>query len=627
MKRLLAALTIPALIMGQGVALARSAGPPHSRQEKSPVAREELKPEEKKALEAQAIALVGRMVNDSMSLQLIENRIEVICFAAEVFWKRDEPRARGYLQEAMAQFMGMEPLPAEPGPRAVQAWRERGNLRSRILQTTSKFDPRMGLDFLRTSRQVMAAGVSGLGAEGRGGPDYEKNYEMQLAVQIAENDPQAALQLAEEALKGDTTYQVMEIWRRLMARDAQAGGKLASQILAKLKSSDLLKNQNNMNIVNEMAHELRTRIMELRNAKAAAGSATGQTQKPAASAAELEAFYKDLLDLIASASLKVTPANFLDIQEQGFARNLLGYAQSMLPDMEKHLPAKAPLVRAKLNQFEKAYYRASAAGQGDFSDLQNKSSAELVAMGEKAGADEKELFFSQAMMKAIQEGNTDLARQISREHLKAEGQNEFISREIDRVERERAVREGKIEEARKGVAQMRSDVERVRALIAMAAQLEAAKDAKAQRLLLDEARGVIGEKMETRAQLDAQIYLAAAYLGFDAEYSFSTLDAAIEKLNAVMAATLTVMRFMQEIPGEEEEIRLGQAGISEMVVGQWDDVLLRFSRKDFARTQAAIDHWQSLPVRLTINMSLVTEILGDEKRETPPRFIFERGIQ
>jgi hypothetical protein len=624
-KRLLAAHVMLALLVGQSFGLAPT-GRPQLSQDRPAAARADLKPEEKKALEAQAVALVGRMVTDAMSLQLVENRIQVICFAAEMLWKRDEPRARGYLQEATGQFMAMAPLPTEPGPQAVQAWRERGNLRSMILQTISKFDPRMGLDFLRASRQAMASGAPGGANDGRSSQEYEKNYEMQLAVQIAENDPQTALQLVEDALKSDLSYQVIEVWRRLMARDAQTGGKLASQIISKLRSSDLVKNQNNISIVNEMAHDLRIRFQELKSAPPAAGAA-GQAQKPTASLVELESIYKELLDLIASASLKITPANFLDIQEQGFARNLLGYAQAMLPDMEKHLPAKAPLVRAKLNQFQKAFYHTPASSIDDFSEIQKKSAAELMAMAEKAGEGEKEVFYSQAMMKAIQEGDADLARQISRQHLRAEGQGEFLVREIDRVERERAVKEGKIEEARKGVSRIKNEVERARALISMASQVEAAKDAKLRKQLLDEARGMIGDKMETRAQLDTQLSLATAYLDIDADFSFATLTASVEKLNAVMAATLVVMRFTQDVPVEEEEMRVGQAGVSEMVAGQWNHLLAAFARKDFARTQAAIEQWQSLPVRLTVNMSLVTELIGEDQEEGRPRFIFERGIQ
>ncbi|MDX2031630.1 MAG: hypothetical protein SF339_13225 [Blastocatellia bacterium] len=625
-KRLLAAHALLALMAGQSIGLALT-GPSRLLQDRPAAAQADLTPEEKKALEARAVALVGQMVSDALSLQLIENRIQVICFAAEMLWKRDEPRARGYLQEATAQFMGMPPLPTEPGPQAVRAWRERGSTRSMILQTISKFDPRMGLDFLRASRQVMAGGAPGGAMEGRSNQDYEKNYEMQLAVQIAENDPQTALQLAEDALKSDLSYQVIEVWRRLMTRDPQAGGKLAGQLISKLRSSDLVKNQNSISIVNEMAHDLRARIQELKNATPPAAGAAGQAQKPAATLAELEPLYKELLGLIASASLKITPANFLDIQEQGFARNLLGYAQAMLPDMEKHLPAKAPLVRAKLNQFQKAFYHTPASSIDDFSEIQKKSAAELMAMAEKAGEGEKEVFYSQAMMKAIQEGDTDLARQISRQHLRAEGQGEFLVREIDRVERERAVKEGKIEEARKGVSQIKNEVERARALISMASQVEAAKDVKLRKQLLDEARGMIGDKMETRAQLDTQLSLAAAYLDIDADYSFATLTASVEKLNAVMAATLVVMRFTQDVPVEEEEMRVGQAGVSEMVAGQWNHLLAAFARKDFARTQAAIEQWQSLPVRLTVNMSLVTELIGEDQEEGRPRFIFERGIQ
>ncbi len=630
-KRLLAILAVSAMTVGQGAARGvggRRLPAPAASQEigkRRDRAGDEMPAEEKKALEAKAVALVGQMVAEAASMQMAENRIFVLCFAAEVLWKREETRARGYLQDATAQFLAMEPLPAEPGIRGAQAWRDRSNLRSTILQTVSKFDPRMGLDFLRASRQAVANGAPGPAAELQARQDYEKNYEMQLAVQIAENDPQMALQLAEEALRSDLTYQVIEIWRRLLPQDGPAGIRLTNLLLAKLKASDFAKNQNHLSIVNEMAMELRSRLQEAKSSKA--------TQKPSpAPAAELEPIFRELLDLIAAASLRITPANFLDIQEQGYARNLLGYAKSLLPDLEKHLPGRASLVRAKLTQFDKAYYHPSPVSQEEYSEMQKKTAAELVALGDAAKGEEKQIIYSQALAKAIEEGNTELARQISKQHLSG-AQNEYLDREINRAERERAVREGKIEEARKALAAMQNDVDRARELVLMAAQAEAAKDAKTRRQLLEEARALLGDRMETRSHVEVQIALAAASLDLDADNSFDTLAAAVEKLNVVFDATLMLMRFSQELPQEMEilesggEMRLAQAGVMDALIGQWDLQLIAFARKDFARTVAAIDRWRSVSMRMTFKMNLVTAILGDETMEARPRFIFERGIR
>ena len=56
-------------------------------------------------------------------------------------------------------------------------------------------------------------------------PDFERDFEMQLAIRIAENDPRSALQIAEESLKHGVSHQVYEIWANLMNKDPKAAAK------------------------------------------------------------------------------------------------------------------------------------------------------------------------------------------------------------------------------------------------------------------------------------------------------------------------------------------------------------------------------------------------------------------
>src|SRR5262245_53986754 len=78
-----------------------------------------LQPEEKQLLEKMALASLDDLVNEGMALRLPENRIPVLIFAADMLWKRDEKRARGYLQEAISQYLSMGPPPADRGPRSI----------------------------------------------------------------------------------------------------------------------------------------------------------------------------------------------------------------------------------------------------------------------------------------------------------------------------------------------------------------------------------------------------------------------------------------------------------------------------------------------------------------------------
>jgi hypothetical protein len=292
---------------------------------------------EDKDLEKKALALLDEMVGEAMSLKLVENRIYVLTTAADLFWKHNEDRARALLAEAVNQFMAVnQPSPSqvssqsEPdGLRGLQAMSARMELRTQLLQTLAAKDSRMALDFLRASR--LPDTVKWFGGKGSS-PDFEKDFEMQLAARIAENDPSAALQIAEESLKQGINHQVYEVWANLLNKDPKAAAKLSGDILSAIKSTDVSKDYQAIYIVTSMLTQLRSQMRPSRpNAKGA--------QPPQ----EAQEMFRDLLELVVATALKVTAAQLLDVQEQGRARDLLTQVQVFLPEIEKYLPSRAPL--------------------------------------------------------------------------------------------------------------------------------------------------------------------------------------------------------------------------------------------------------------------------------------------
>jgi hypothetical protein len=569
-----------------------------------------------KALEKKALALLDEVVAEAMSLKLVENRIYALTTAADLFWKRNEDRARALLAEAVSQFMAIE-RPFQPGAqpqagpgagpealRALQSMGVRMELRTQLLQTLAARDSRMALDFLRASRLPEAAKLFG----GKGAsPDFERDFEMQLAVRLAENDPRAALQIAEDSLKQGVSHQVYEIWTNLLNKDPKAAAKLSGDIISALKSSDSSKDYQSIYVVTSMLNQLRAQLRPSRqNDK--------EAPQPPQEAREM---FHDLLDLLVSTALKITAEQLLDFQEQGRARDLLTQVQMFLPDIEKHLPSRAQAARAKLAQFEKAFYRQQAP-QEVFQDMENKSPDELIAMAAKSQDEFKDILYRQAAEKLIEQGDTARARQIVKDFLPYDGAWDPLFAEIDRKEREQAVKEGKLEEARKSLSQLGSSEERAMALVELATKAEADKDQKLQRELLKEAGELLGDQMETRSQVEAQLVLAAASLDLDPDRGFEILGSAIDRLNTVLNAVATIAKFDQGgmmSPGAanamDGEMRLN-AGEFSNITNNLDQRLLAFARRDFDRTAVMLKRWQINEVRLAICFTLLNRILGAE---------------
>ncbi|HEY6400866.1 MAG TPA: hypothetical protein VI479_05630, partial [Blastocatellia bacterium] len=185
-------------------------------------------------------------------------------------------------------------------------------------------------------------------------------------------------------------------------------------------------------------------------------------------------------------------------------------------------------------------------------------------------------------------------------------------------ETEKAIRESRLEDARKRVYQLVSKEERAMALIELAAKAEAEKDQKSQLELLKEAAELLGSGMETRSQVESQLLLAAAFLNSDRDRSFEILGSVIDRLNTILNAVATITKFDQGSGSENpanamDGEMLLSAGEYANITANLDQRLLAFARKDFDRTVTTLKRWEVNEVRLAICLTLLNRILGDGK--------------
>lgn len=598
-QRLVFYLTLMAIF--QPLANAQSSVTPDDAKSQTPVQQSKEKKEQKE-LERKALAFLEEIISDGLSLKLVENRIFILTTAATVIWKNDEARARDLLREAMNQYYAM----GQPD------WQDRNNLfdnyistRTYLLQLLASRDPKLALEFLRTTRQQIQTAKSNLT---KSGIEYDDELEMNLAVRMAENDPQLALQIGEESLSKGLNQRVMEIWSSLQKKDPRLANRLSTQIIGKLKNAEMLKSYEASSIAFTMISDLRMRIAD------ALKSEKGNTQL----LAEMQHSYRELLDVIASSVLKLTTANLLNVQEQTQARGLLERAHSLLPEIEKNLPSRYTAVRAKLNQFNNAFYQPATLQEG-YESLQNKSVDELIEMAAKAKPEMKEFIYRQALNKAVADGDADRAKQIAADQLGETLSLEPVLQQLEEQKIQRAAEQGKFDEARQSLLELKNDDEKARALVAMARQAGAKDNKKLQRELLDEAYGLFGSQMETRQQISDQLQLAITYLPVNPERGFEILESATDKLNAVLSAFILIDSFEQGGKFKDGEMRLSSVFFTTGLIDNLDALMAGFAQKNFERTRSTLQHWQIPEVRLMMSLAVIEKILNekDDGRKYP----------
>jgi hypothetical protein len=596
--------------------------------------------EEKKAakeLERKALALIDELVVDTMSLRRADNRAYVLAVASDLLWDRDEGRARALAREAMNQAVAhlreakeevverrselSNALPDTASTtRAEALYRlasSASTLRSVVLDLLASRDAKLALEFLR-----LASPLSWEEKEEKK-QEAEKRLELRLASLTVESDPQTALQIAEKYRGDKPDYQFITLWRALLGKNPKAAASLTERVIGDLKSRDLADSDAS-DFVYHTLDVLRSR----------AGETADTRDNPDTSnatrlvSAEIQQAYRDALEVVVAAALKVTAAQLedKDILERRWARDLLGRVQRLLPDIEKHLPSRAPAVRAKLAQFPEVFPGRHVPRGPSWEEvknmIENKSPDELMAIAaEFQDGVFKPMLYRNAATKFIRQGDTARARQVLKDFLLNDMDSGQFFAEIEFKEREQAMKEGKLEEARKNVSRLRWSEERALAWIELARKAEADKDQKLRRESLAEAGEFLGDQMEAQSQIAARLELAAASVDLDPDRCFEILGSAIDRLNTTLNAVMTVVKFNRKIltpdgvvteSGDMDgEIALGDLYDFTQVL---DQRLLAFAQTDFDRAALALKRLEVDVIRVRTCLLLLDRVLRAEPR-------------
>src|SRR5262249_35830274 len=182
--RLLTSITLCLLIAFPAVAQERPGAQVRSTYEQQSGQRDH----EKKAL-----LLLDAVLAETGSLKTPENRAYVQSLAADLLWPHDEKRGRALFKQAAAGFDEAVRRYGQPGvdQDSYTANMALFELRKELLESMSRCDPELALEFLRSSRPLTRSdGSAGMMER------EDANEELSLAAKIAENDPARSLKIA-----------------------------------------------------------------------------------------------------------------------------------------------------------------------------------------------------------------------------------------------------------------------------------------------------------------------------------------------------------------------------------------------------------------------------------------------
>ena len=580
----------PSFVMAQVEANPNRAAPPGTQEDK------EKELERRKELDRKTLGLLDEIVGGAWSLKLPENRSFVLAATADLFWERDEKRARSIFWQALDN-LNMANLPAsQTAARAAAGSKAQSQnqyfatfaLRQGFLRKVARRDPQLALDMLHGTHQLAPEPANVKYHL----PD-ESDLEQEIASEVAVRDPRRALQIARESLGKGLTFQLLNLLYQLNEKNQDLGSEFAGDIIGKLHTAKLTTDGSGVQIAIQL-------LLSSRTPKNVAGENAALSGWRLKLSDEQR---RDLVELIADAASEVS-AN----------PNLFFSVTQIMPEVEQFAPERVAMLRKKLAEVDRGL-NPEQKGWNEYNDLIMKGNAEeMLKAAAAADGERRESLYQQAVVTAVMNGRADRLRESINNQIEDESRKRSLLDSLDSEQIGVAAYRGQTEELQKLLPQIRLKEARGRAMAELAILLEKKGDHDEALKLLDDAQALIKVDLKSDTQSDALMTLMLASALVDPPRAFAIAEPIIDRANDEISRLLLIDKVVKSGFVKKGEIVLAQPGLPlEFAVLKYGKGVAVLASADFNRTKAAADRFQRPELRIMARLLIAQALL-----QSPP---------
>lgn len=550
-------------------------------------------------LKARGLALLAELADGFSQIRLPQTRVRAQLLAAQLLWPMNEKLAAklgGDAIEGVREYLaGVDSTEQD----YYQRYEITMQLRQEVVQTLGPNDPETALSFLRSTRTLTNPDVSQSW-------DRELALEVSLANQIGAKDPKRAAQIAEESLKKGYSAMLLEIVARLRASEPELASQLAKQIAAKLQSEKLLKNQEAANLS----------VGLLRLVKSSFRIQSSQNPRPPSKAdvpllSDRE--YKDLFDKTLNEALAYKDqATSSYSPERNSAQNILTTLKPMAAEQPGYSPASMAAAEKLLVELQVFPNPESARWQKYQEKVNTLSLDESLEEVGRAPKEMRDNLYQQVAHKALAAGDTARARQIVTEHV-SPNQRPQVLANIDQQAIRMAASNGKIEEALRGISNLRSPRERAMMLSQIVGQIGPGQKRTVALSLLEQARTLAGTsaRAESQEQMMALLEVARGFARYDPKRAFEIVEPLLDQFNEMAAAAQVLNGFGQDFY-EEGELAMQNGSSLANFGNQLIQTLGILATANFDRAKAGAERLERPEIRLIAKLAIAQQAIGTE---------------
>jgi hypothetical protein len=566
--------------------------------ESRPATDQELKTSKnREAVRAKGLALLADVEELIAQIKSPQTRISSQLQAAQLLWPSDEKRAAKYLADAIA---GVKELLAtiDPGSQQYfQHYSEIWQLRQEIVQALAARDAEAALSFL--SATVPPGDPFGNQGEQM---SQEKQLELTIANEIMRNDPNRALKIARQSLKTGCSMHLLNTLLQLKQQSPELATELANDIATRLVDEKLITDGEGFGVGMNL----------LRFSTAPQASSETAALNSAASRPRLlsDDKYRELFQKMLTEALSYSPSSGSPVSpERNAAWNMLTALQSLGPSLDTIASGTMAMVEKKMAEFNTfATPPAVDASQPYVAMIASSPPDAALQALEKAPAGVREQLYMQLANREAGNGDIARARQIINDHVS----NPFQRREqlmaLEQQAIYQAVNKGKVDEALRGIAGLRTPRERAAQLAQVANQIgPGLKRANAIRLL-EQARSLLGPSPQApdEDQRHALFEIGLAFSRYDSKRAFEIVDPLVDQINELCTAARALNGFGADY-FEDDELNLqNDSGVAK-VASQMSTVLGGLAFTNFESAKAAADRIRLPEIRLKVYLEIAQQ--------------------
>jgi hypothetical protein len=534
------------------------------------------------AVEKKAFDLLQTISEQLTSLHSPSNRVRAECVIADLLWTRDEKRSRALFKTASEDVANAVANIDLSDPEVYQQLQWLNQLRQEVVNRIAQHDPDAAMSFLRATRLQAATDP-----RAKWYTDTETNMELQLAGLIAKQNPQRTLEIARATLPRGVSYGVINLLNDLQRKDPKLAQSLYKDMVDQLKSEDLGHNQ-------ELANAAWSMVW---------------FQPPQVN----EDIYRDLIGTLVNSALSITPT---DQNSINLAQNIYGQLQSVMPLVEKYVPARATALQEWAQNAERTFDPSTRMYQEISRVSQNGTVEDILALAPRYTGELQNQLYSQAAWKAFSSGDVNRARQIITDFVSDPIQRRQMLASFDSQTLENAVNESRVADARQMLGRLKTVEQRIQILTRLANTLVAKGDKNGAMELLNEGKTAVDAAPPGSSQMWAQLQLARSYSSLDPDQSFAIVQPLIAKANELIAAATMLDGFDARYLNDGEWIVPGNNSLGN-VVSNLDQTLALLGRIDFDRTRSMADQIQRPELRLTAQLEIARGALVGKTANFP----------